>query len=82
MKAPVCCCQDAIGKITGVSNSLTINLLKMLKTVKMQITCQLGRQSGVNFTNILGAVFRLVESKSVKKIDNLTVFLRFWDLRL
>jgi len=36
---------------------------------------------GVNFTNILRTAILLVDPKSVKMIDNLTVFLRFWDLR-
>jgi len=35
---------------------------------------------GVDFINILCAAFTLVDPKSVKKIDNLTVFLRTWDL--
>jgi len=35
---------------------------------------------GVNFTNILHAAFIRPYPKSEKKTDNLTVFLRFWDL--
>jgi hypothetical protein len=36
---------------------------------------------GVNFINILHTAFTLVDPKSVKKIDNLTAFFLFWDLR-
>jgi len=32
--------------------------------------------SGVNFINVLGAAFTLVDIKSVKKIDNLTVIFK------
>jgi hypothetical protein len=31
-------------------------------------------QSGVSFTNILEEAYKLIDPKSVKKIDNLTVF--------
>ncbi len=31
-------------------------------------------EAGVNFTNVLSAAFTLVDPKSVKMIDNLTVF--------
>jgi len=36
----------------------------------------------VNFISILRAAFALKDPKSIKKIDNLTVFLCFWDLRV
>ena len=36
---------------------------------------------GVNFTKIVHAAFTHVDLESVKKIDNLTVILCFWDLR-
>ncbi len=35
---------------------------------------------GVDFINVLRTAFTLVDPKSVKKNDNLTVFLLFWDL--
>jgi hypothetical protein len=38
-------------------------------------------RAGVNFTNVLRTAFMLVDPESVKIIDNLTVFSRFWDLR-
>jgi len=41
---------------------------------------QPGWKKGFNFTNVLRAAFMGVDPKSTKKIDNLTVFLRFWDL--
>jgi len=36
---------------------------------------------GVNFINVLQAAFTSADLKSPKKADNLTVFLRFWDLQ-
>jgi len=36
---------------------------------------------GVNFINILRAAFELEDPQSAKKTNNLTIFLRFWDLR-
>ena len=36
---------------------------------------------GVNFTNILREAFMRADPKSIKKLLNLTIFLRFWDLR-
>jgi len=35
---------------------------------------------GVDFTNDLQAAFARTAPKSVKRTDDLTVFLRFWDL--
>jgi len=37
--------------------------------------------SGGDFTNIQLAAFLQADPESTKKTDNLTVFLRFWDLR-
>jgi len=36
---------------------------------------------GVNFINVQRAAFAPVDPKSVKDTDNLTEFLRFWELR-
>jgi len=36
---------------------------------------------GVNFIDVLRAAFTCADPKSAKNTDNLTVFLRFWDLR-
>jgi len=35
---------------------------------------------GVNFINIPQVAFKCTDPESAKKTDNLTVFLRFWDL--
>jgi len=37
-------------------------------------------RSKVDFTNVLHAAFTCSDSKSTKDSDDLTVFLRFWDL--
>jgi hypothetical protein len=37
--------------------------------------------TGVNFINVLQAAFTHPDPESAKETDNLTVFLRFWDLR-
>ncbi len=38
-------------------------------------------QPGVNFINVTRAAFAHTDPKSVKKTDNMTVFLHFQDLR-
>ncbi len=37
---------------------------------------------GVDFTHVLLQAFMLADPKSAKKTDGLTVFLRFWNLRM
>jgi len=58
-------------------------LSKSLGSWKVTIQSKALRRStasGVNFTNILCSAFTCTDLKSAKKIDNLTLFLRFWDL--
>jgi len=43
---------------------------------------EISAQSGVNFINVLRKAFARMESKSVKKTVKLSIFLRFWDLRV
>ncbi len=43
---------------------------------------RVGVRSGVNFINVLRAAFTCLDPKSTKNSDDLTVFLRFWNLRM
>jgi len=66
-------------------------ILKTLSFAKSFVYCYefitygdgefLQSEPGVNFNNVLRAAFEHADPKSTKKIYDLTVFLRFWDLR-
>jgi len=54
-------------------------LAKFWRKVALNVLMNL--TTGVNFTNILRAAFLRADHKSAKDTYDLTVFLRFWDLR-
>ncbi len=61
-----------LGFITGLM--YLVLFLKRKSSKVFTIHCSKKMTPGVNFTNILHTAFKHVDPKSVKKIDNLTVF--------